>query len=257
MIGRTNVGGGGGGLNFEVKAYASEDILPATAKENTIAVITDTPITAYTFSATEPTEPIEGMVWITVDVASTVEFNALKKNSIQVYPISAKQYIGGAGVDVEAKSFQNGVWVNWWNGELYTPGNEWISVTGGWVTRKPDGYFNSIGTITKSDQTLKLVANSRQYVAAGPNAKIDLSGFKTLCFNVPSKSTGSGRYAFMGVFSDSFMDTEMIAKIDASTIAVGLNYVDISAISGQYYVGFGCAADSGTSDIEVSEVNLK
>ena len=57
-IGRTNVGGGGGGLNFSVKAYASESSLPASASENTIAVITETAITMWVADVKEPESPV-------------------------------------------------------------------------------------------------------------------------------------------------------------------------------------------------------
>lgn len=124
--------GGAGDLNFSVVAYASEDDLPVTAAENTIAVITDTAISSYVFSATEPETPDEGMVWFYVGTASNVEFNALKKNGIQVYPLSAKQYVSGALVDVEAKSYQNGEWVEWWDGSLFDHGKLYESITGGW-----------------------------------------------------------------------------------------------------------------------------
>jgi hypothetical protein len=53
------------------------------------------------------------MVWVFIGKSSAVAFNALKKNGIQVYPISAKQYVNGAWVDVTAKSYQNGKWVDW------------------------------------------------------------------------------------------------------------------------------------------------
>ncbi len=96
-----------GELNFEV---VDGTTAPSNPKENVIWVNTSTPITSWMFSATEPTSPDDKMVWISTGTSSTVEFNALKKNGIQVYPISAKQYIGGAWVDKEIKCYQNGGW---------------------------------------------------------------------------------------------------------------------------------------------------
>ena len=77
----------------------------------------------------------ERVVWFPTGTSSVVAFNALKKDTIMVYPLSAKQYINGAWVEVTAKSYQGGEWVDWWNGELYTPGNEWSNFTGGWTAR--------------------------------------------------------------------------------------------------------------------------
>lgn len=108
-IGRTNAGAGGsGGVNFKVVGGTTE---PASPKENTIWVNTDMDITSWAFSATEPESPVAGMVWISTSTSSTVEFNALKKNAIQVYPISAKQYVGGEWVRKNASFFQSGKWV--------------------------------------------------------------------------------------------------------------------------------------------------
>lgn len=110
MLGRTNTGGGGsGGLNFQVIGGTAA---PSNPKENMIWVNTSTKITSYIFSAKQPTGS-DGMVWITTGTVSGVEFNALKKNSIMVYPLYAKQYIDGTWINVSAMSYQNGSWVEW------------------------------------------------------------------------------------------------------------------------------------------------
>lgn len=104
-----NTTGGGAALNFRVVGNPQ----PANPTENCIWVDTDTPITSWLFSATEPSPAEAGMVWINIGISSTVQFNSLKKNGIQVYPLSAKQYISGAWVDKEAQSYQGGAWVAW------------------------------------------------------------------------------------------------------------------------------------------------
>lgn len=104
-----NGGGGGNALAFRVLGGTSA---PSSPKENDIWVNTSTSITGYVFSATQPTGS-SGMVWISVGTFSTVGFNALKKNGIHVYPISAKQYVSGNWVNKTAKSYQNGAWRDW------------------------------------------------------------------------------------------------------------------------------------------------
>ena len=101
-------GGGANSLNFKVIGGTSA---PANPKENTIWVNTDQKITEWHFGADEPSA-IDGMVWIKTGNSSPVAFNALKKNSIQVCPMSAQQYIGVAWVDKTAKSYQGGAWVD-------------------------------------------------------------------------------------------------------------------------------------------------
>lgn len=125
-IGRTNAGGAGGAaLNFKVVANPQ----PVSPAENTIWVDTDR-INNWYFSATQPENLQEWDMWFLVDADSAVSFNALKKNNITVYPISAKQYVSGALVVVTAKTYQSGEWVDW--GRL--PGEyrevEYIQATG-------------------------------------------------------------------------------------------------------------------------------
>ena len=98
--------GGGAALNFKVVGGTTE---PASPKENTIWVNTDAEITSWIFSATEPENPSEGMVWISTGASSNIVFNALKKNSVMVYPFAASQYISGAWVSVGVKAYQNDV----------------------------------------------------------------------------------------------------------------------------------------------------
>ena len=107
-------GTGGGSLNFNVKSYPSEVELKADKpRENTIGVITTTTITSWVFSAKEPSEPEVGMVWFSVGKESSVEFNALKNNTLKVYPLTANQYIGDKFEEKTAFSYQGSEWCNW------------------------------------------------------------------------------------------------------------------------------------------------
>lgn len=103
--------GGVNPLNFKVIGYATEELLlAATPKENTIGCITVHDITGYHFATTQPENMAEGEVWFGTGSASAAPFNAVKKNTIIVYPISAKQMVGGALVDVTVKIYQNEKW---------------------------------------------------------------------------------------------------------------------------------------------------
>lgn len=99
-------------LNFDVERYSTEaEILAATPAENTIGIISTTEMTGWIIDANQPEELTEGMVWISVGTSSAVEFNALRKNGLQVYPLSAKQYISGACVSIIAMLYQGGEWL--------------------------------------------------------------------------------------------------------------------------------------------------
>lgn len=132
-----NVSGGGGtALNFRVVGGTTA---PSNPKENTIWVNTDKEITGWHFASEQPEDMKEGEAWFLSGNTSSVEFNALKKNNVTVYPMSAKQMVSGSLKDVVAKSYQTGKWVDWWNGELYDNGNEYVSITGGWKITRDKG----------------------------------------------------------------------------------------------------------------------
>ena len=223
-----NMTGGGAPLNFKVVPNPQPD----TAKENTIWVDTDR-INNYYFSATQPENMVNYDVWFHVGTSSTVEFNALKKNGIQVYPISAKQYIGGAWVDKTAKIYQGGKWVDWWDGTLYKSGNEYNAFTGGWTTSDytVSGYPG--GTVTNANNRLTMASGSGQYSCAGTVNRIDLTPFKTLRVIGYAEKTDSK--SKVGVFSTKELHSPAASK----TISVGSFdvTVDISSLAGLYFVG--------------------
>lgn len=108
MLGRTNTcGGGSGGLNFQVIGGTTA---PSNPKENMIWVNTSTTISSWVFSATKPEGMQERDVWFQTGTSSSIEFNALKKNGIQVCPIAAKQYVNGSLVTVGASIYTGGSW---------------------------------------------------------------------------------------------------------------------------------------------------
>lgn len=237
-IGRTNAGGGGSSLNFKVIAVSSELLLPATAKENTIAVITTTPITSYVFSSTAPTSPAEGMVWFVTGTASTVGFNAVKKNGLWVYPTGCQQYVSGAWVSKTAKTHKGGAWVDWWNGDLYNSGNEYDFVTGGW---------GSSGTVTKHATSIT-VTGASTFPTAYTNEKIDLSRYSTLAINVTAvQKVQYGITLAVGTKKIYATDASRIAFLD-SDMVVGINTLDVSSINGAYYIQVSGYDGSATFD---------
>lgn len=232
MIGRTNTGGGGvGGLNFQVIGGTTA---PNNPKENTIWVNTSTKITDWIFSATQPTGA-NGMVWISVGASSPVAFNALKKNNITVYPISAKQYISGAWVDKTAKSYQNGAWVDWWSGELFINGNQYETFTGGWVRSdyyKGNDDNTNIGTLTV-ENTIYLSTSTGTYCkSVRTSNKIDLTNWKTLKYTVTKYNKGEA----------AILVTSQVGDVDNVAVAMGTfvegeNSLDIKELTGEYYIG--------------------
>ena len=219
--------GGGTPLNFKVVAYPTEEeLMSANPRGMVVGVVTTEKITSWAFVVTEPMDPEAGMVWFSTDRFSTAQFNALRKNCIQVYPATAKQYIGGEWIDKPVRFFQNGEWVKAWDGVLYDAGNEFETITGGWAFSNGRNNSCTSGTWERGETFLRL------HTGADPRAcqactvkKIDLTNYKYLCCN----STGSG--------SLQIGETEQMYNGVARAVGEGTTRkLDITAYQGEYYV---------------------
>lgn len=233
IINMTGGGGGGASLNFAVKAYSSEaELMEAVPKENTIGIITALPVTDWIFSATEP-EAAAGRVWFQTDKSSPVEFNALKKNSIQVYPTSAKHNITGSWVEVTAKIWQGGEWVEWLN-SLYNNGVENLSVLGS------KGFYKTAGSGTVTKNANNIVINSgsgSNTITVSHDNAIDLTEFNKLAVEVNSLYSGTDHYQYIFVASIKTADRSNANAIKQITKSGDVTIeLDISNVTGSKHV---------------------
>ena len=231
-IGRTNCGVGGVGLNFQVVGGTTQ---PTSPKENTIWVNTSTEITGYAFSATQPENPINGMVWITIAASSVAEFNALKKNSIQVYPLRASQYISDAWTQVTATSYQSGEWVGWIL-YLYQPGNEFSTVTGGWTSSEYTYEGRDIASATKTDNYMEFLGNEGTTRLLGTNYGINVDKFSTL--HVDAEVTGSYNSVsmYMAIRTGSKNGTKIGGINFRGELVRSVWTFDLTSVSGDIYL---------------------
>lgn len=236
----------GAALNFDIKAYATEAVLlAATPKANTIGIITDTPITGWTFRSDVPEDPAEGLVWIATGNGSSVPFSAVKKNVLQVYPLSARQYVSGTWEDVTAKSYQNGAWKDWivyilYNGQTYYD----------YVTQA------KTGSITFADGVFTLAPSTsgtmESYVVFGP---VDITAINEITATHTQSGAGSATTSVYGcVFVSpdtgaAYSSAAAIAKTDGWTggDTVKTLSLDVSALSGEYYVYCGMYSTASTA----------
>lgn len=235
--------GGGNPLNFRVVGNPQ----PTIAKENTIWVDTDI-INNYYFSATQPENMVDYDVWFLLDKFRFTEFNALKKNGIQVYPLSAKQYAGGVLEDVEAKIYQNGEWNSFWDGEIYKEGNEYLNLTGGWTSGGWVGSNNAtvVPGILESDRIVVRGGEGNEGIIATTN-KIDLSEYKQLEITANVLSTVTGYSAVrVHLYSQKGKIQSNLVASGASDTTTGERtfLVDIGTVESAYitFVAGGTAA---------------
>ena len=224
-----NMTGGGNPLNFKVVGGTTA---PSNPKENTIWVNTDKEITGWHFTSKQPDDMKEGEVWFSTNTSSTVEFNALKKNGIQVYPIFAKQYVSGALAGKEAKSYQNGEWVDLAR-YLYNQGNEYTAITGGWSAKAlaMNSYFTAKApTITKNSNSMTVTLASSAGAFSGLihiSKDIDLTYIKEITASFPSV-TANGSYG-----SDHSSKLQLLVINRNSTYADSYVAIDVLEIKNE------------------------
>lgn len=236
-------GGSDASLNYSVVGGTQQ---PA-GKENRIWVNTDQPITGHIFSATAPSNPTEGLVWFATGSESTVPFSATQKNSIMVYPQTCQQFINGDWVTKVAKSYISGDWHDW-TVILFSIGNAHEEITGGYEGRPVNIGGSAVQTTPTFDIntgiTQRLVAETTQNSGAiVTKNKINLTDFSQIQFDITLISTTQeynpygGAYVYVTQTKDNFNDNN---KVDVTQA----NYLDISSLTGDWYVAIGLKAQS-------------
>ena len=234
-----------GGVNFNVVGGLTQ---PTNPKSNTIWVSTDVSIPMWSVGPFAPASPAEGTVWITTGSVSRIVINLLKKNALYVYPQVAKQYIAGLWVNRDSACYQNDEWTDMWFGQLYTPGNEWTEVTGGWASVGKKSYSGSGAKAKAPTITRTVSAITAEVSGAGvfyPVNKIDLTDFDTLTFRGEFTRGGSAGRNLMaacwknfGTYYDEGAGAP-VANADLPESTGTEITVDISALTGEHIVGLG------------------
>lgn len=229
-------------LNFQVVGGATQ---PDSPKENTIWVQTSQTITGWVFRGDQPTGQ-DGLVWICTDNSGSASFNALKKNEIQVCPVSAHQYSGGKWVDRQAKLYTGGSWVNW-KTYLFKSGTGLVNVsTNSW------GEDYSSSSVSADAITVSYTAQSEGFTSIATKSSLDLSKYTRVCVEATTTethgSTFAQRFGFTTFAHASGYDTlNWSASQTYTANRKRTTYtLDISKLDGKYYFWFTWGAAKST-----------
>lgn len=199
---------------------------------------------------------VNGAVWIHTGLSSDTQFNALKKNELQVYPVRAKQCVNGSWKELEGHSYQNGAWKPWVPyGALYWYGDLCEEVSGGEWTPKKLKTNSEVGnefdlpTITYNFD--HLLIDWRIAGWGGGAAKMlnpqDLTDVSLLQLEFEGEVLQNDADLFLSVYtkesnyhSDSVASIRIIDHAKGSPQLVGRRTVtlDVSALSGAHYIRF-------------------
>lgn len=246
--GMGNVGSSGASLNFSVKSYPTISELEADSpKENTIGIVTATSINGWSFSALEPAEPAEGMVWFKTGENVAVAFNALKKNNIMVYPTGCQQYISGYWVVKTAKIFQNNEWKEW-RIFIFEKGDQKIDITGGWTSKEG------------AAMDIELDSNGMVFTLSGEGGRdgavytiktIDVTPYSLLAANVEvanlANSAGQIYIGLRSTIGDSF-PLESMEAYAGHQGGEALLTLNVSKLSGPFHIVVAADMCSGWAD---------
>lgn len=231
-IGFKHGNGSGNPLNFDIIDGTAE---PTNPKVNAIWINTDVKITGFHFAATQPQNMADGEVWVCIGISSSVQFNALKKNSLQVYPIFARQQISGALVEKVAKTYQNGAWREWWDGTILAGSNQYESFTGGWQTAEGIGTAVAITTTGINFTRFSADNDGTSWAYAITKNKIDLTPYSTLAFDCKADSSGYGTE--IGVSMNNSGTGDLLVKVVPTAYSEAQRFtLDISNIDGEAYI---------------------
>ena len=223
MIGRTNAGFGGGGGGLRIVSGLTEPVKP---KENMIWVKSDKAGKKYVFAEAAPEAPLEGLIW----------FSATGDGIIT----QANVYADGAWNRVDAYMYLSGTWVHIASAivYLYNKGDTCDAVSGGWEAAQwyiNSGAPGSVPSLTKVDGGLTVSPTYGREGLWGTRASVNLDKIRKVCAMIRGNtnannnlvvSTGSGSWAF---------PPNVKASKDLFNGTVEL---DVSALSGNYFVGF-------------------
>lgn len=238
-----------GALNFTVTGGLSRPESPAN---NAIWVNTSQEITGWAFSADEPDAPADGMVWFRTALESSVAFNALTEETLQVCPVSARQYMGGVWISRRAWSYADGQWIQWAT-YLYNAGDMCAELSGGWSA---DGYYASSGTKVKAgvvnpDYLYMGAAGSSAITVMATQNAIDLTGINYLHFS--ASLTVNGHNGSFRVCQTKDLSTPAATNVVKSNMN-GVSTLDVRALSGRFYV---IAMTSGNAVMDLTSVEVE
>lgn len=255
------LGGGSSPLSFRISKYEYEEDLPEVAKDNDIAVITSTDISCWKICTTTPTEPTEGLLWIKSSNAGTVGLNALKKNAINVYLLSAHQYANGKWKNVTAYIGVSNAWVQFSTGGriyLYKAGWSESETKAKWTTSTRWKFINAVTPTMEvyGDRLRAYISDTEMNYESGileTKDGVDCTTVNTLTFDVKTVSiSGSDGFIRLGITNNLTGTVTPLAQVNAS---VGVHSIDISSLTGVHDIIAMLSTATGAPHYAILDLN--
>lgn len=250
-----NLSGGGSGLNLSIRRFSTVDgLLAASPRENTVGIVSETDISGYLVSRDTPETPAEGFLWILTGTSGKNVLSLRRKNPVMLYPLLARQYVGGVWTEVQAYIRRAEQWEPWWDGRLYAPGDSagWSYVKMGFSSALPE---SAEPTVDCGDSAMEVTGKATSGAAWVYDEEIDLTDYETLTLD-GTLVTGMTVYpqcASLNIWSEigTYADDNLIARKQAGDTDMT---IDVSRLAGKARIGFFIYDTSST--VTVNELKL-
>lgn len=215
-------GNGSAGTGLTIVSGLTEPVKP---KENMIWVKSDKAGKKYVFAEAAPEAPAEGLIW----------FSATGDGIIT----QANVYADGAWNRVDAYMYLSGAWVHIASAivYLYNKGDMCNAVTGGWEAVQ--WYINSGATgavpgLTNSDSGLDVRYTGKDGLV-DTRASVNLDKIRKVCAVISGNVSNNSSLAVATKGGAIGVPTNCKAS---KTLFNGTVELDVSALSGNYFVAF-------------------
>lgn len=249
-------GGNGGGLELAFRVIASPNqpsvdgstpvVLWVPTSGGASVDITDR---CY-FSVSDPKTIIKPFTrdkyWFKIGTSSNLVFPAIKDNAlILVQPVKC-YYNNSNGVWVEKQivAYSNGKWGDATHTYIYLPNNQCVGITGGWAGYSTP-YSGTTGTIyvgTITDEGYQQWnANDSGGMTWRTNNKVDLTDCSKIIFEgsyAELASTGNAWYCAWSDIGTTYQQN-VAASVKITSSSNAKVEIDVSGLSGEYYIGVG------------------
>lgn len=216
-------GNGSAGAGLTIVSGLTEPVKP---KENMIWVKSDKAGKKYVFAEDAPEAPAEGLIW----------FSATGDGIIT----QANVYADGAWNRVDAYMYLSGAWVHIASAVvyLYNKGDTCDAVSGGWEAAAwhiNSGAPGSVPNLTYGDSSLSVSWTYGKEGLVNTRASVNLDKIRKICA-VISGNTSTNSYLAVSTGSGErgFPPNQKASK----SLFNGTVELDVSALSGNYFVGF-------------------
>lgn len=212
-------------------------------------------------------EPVEGMVWIAPGTSYDAQFNALKKNELDVYLGTVKQYISGKWVALDAYIYKDGEWVQFSSVQylIFADGefHNGITFTANGNIRWTTDYAGITPSQSVSNSIWKMsMASEPGYSGCViSTAKIDFTYINRLITHVVSGTSENNPDTYRGLHVGLYEKNN--SQLVSNSVARVVEYypisnedvvLDTSKISGSYYLAFFIHAWNNAIKVSISDV---